>query len=94
MAGAAAAGRPYAPSTCSQTPRSVQMPASSPIGSTAPVSVVPAVATTATGVMPAATSASMAAAASAAIIRRRSSIGIDRTLAAPMPSTSAARCTL
>ena len=61
------------------------MPASSPIGSTAPVSVVPAVATMATGAMPAATSASMAAAASAAIIRRRSSIGIDRTLPAPMP---------
>ena len=68
--GAAAAGSPYAPSTCSQTPRSAQTSASSSIGSIAPVSVVPAVATTATGSIPAARSRSMAAAVSAARIRR------------------------
>ena len=42
--------------------RSAQTSASAPIGSTAPVSVVPAVATTATGTRPAARSAAIAAA--------------------------------
>src|SRR6266545_1298609 len=48
----AAAGSPYAPSMCSHTPRSAHTSASASAGSTAPVRVVPPVATTATGVTP------------------------------------------
>ncbi len=59
---AATAGRPYAPSTWNQTPRSSQMSAIASSGSIAPVSVVPAVATTAIGVTPSARSRSIASA--------------------------------
>ena len=62
-----------------------------PIGSTAPVSVVPAVATTATGTTPAATSRSIAGPSSLTVIRRCSSIGSRRTAADPSPAASAAR---
>ncbi len=56
----AAAGRPYAPSTCSQTPCSAQTSAMPSRSSTAPASVEPPFATTAIGVAPAARSAAMA----------------------------------
>ena len=50
--GTVAAAPPYAPSTCSQTLRGSQTSAIALSGSTAPVSVVPVVATTAIGTMP------------------------------------------
>ena len=89
----AAAGSPYAPSTCIHTPRSSQTSAIASSGSTAPVSVVPAVATTATGVTPAATSRSIASASASGRIRRKPSSGIARRLSEPIPSSSTARVT-
>ena len=62
-------------------------------GSTAPVSVVPAVATTAIGVTPAATSAASASARASGRIRRRSSSSMRRTASLPSPATSTARTT-
>ena len=67
------------------------MSASTPSGSTAPVLVVPATPTTATGVTPAATSVSIARASSSGRMRKRSSQRICRSARRPRPSTSHAR---
>ena len=63
------------------------------MGSTAPVSVVPAVATTAMGITPAARSISIARASASGLSRRWESMSIGRTLFPPIPKTSAARVT-
>jgi hypothetical protein len=57
------------------------------------VSVVPAVATTATGVTPAATSSAIARSSASGRMRRSPSISIARRLSEPMPSSSTARVT-
>ena len=62
-----------------------QTSASASIGSTAPVRVVPAVATTATGTRPAARSARIASATASGGIRRSPSIGSERTLLGAEP---------
>ena len=89
--GTAAAGSPYAPSTWSHTPRSAHTSAIASIGSIAPVRVVPAVATTATGVTPAATSRSIASRERVRPHPTGPSIGRSRRLFEPIPSSSTAR---
>ena len=92
--GVAAAGSPYAPSTCSHTPWRAHTSAIARIGSTAPVSVVPALATTATGTRPSPMSCSSAAASMSVRMPRFESISIVRSDRRPKPSTSTARSTL
>jgi hypothetical protein len=85
------AGPPYAPSTWNHTSRSAQTSAISSSGSIAPVETVPALATTATGRTPAATSCSIAARSAGTDIRYASSASMVRTASVPSPSMSAAR---
>ena len=77
---------PYAASTWYQHPsRRATAPISSS-GSTAPVSVAPAAATTSHGLSPRARSAAMASASASGRIRHPSSIATYRTGASPIPA--------
>ena len=89
-AGTAAAGAPYAPSTCSQTPASAATVASASSGSTAPVDVVPALATTQIGNRPAARSEAIAVRSAAGSSRRSRSTATGSN---PTPSAVAALAT-
>ena len=80
-----------AASTCSQTDRSRHTFAISAIGSTAPVLVAPATASTASGRRPARRSASMAATSPSTRIRRSRSTGRTLTCCGRNPRLRAAR---
>ena len=75
----------------SHTPRASHTSASSSSGSIAPVSVVPAVATTAIGVMPSRRSSSIARPSRSARMPRSGPSGIARRFREPIPSISIAR---
>ena len=86
-----AAGAPYAPSTWNHIPCSAHRSANGCSGSTEPVLVVPALATTNPGRRPAARSSAIAASTAATGMRIASSVGTIRTSPGAKPSATRPR---